>query len=115
VLLALLLLAVVLVCVVLIITSQAAGPLWVLLGASSLWLPANNHHLEGPILLTVVRNHGITVSDLAGIGGFLLATAILVRRVARTPAAMRQVPAGWVCGYCCAAFALGACGAWIVG
>lgn len=112
---ALAVLAVGVLCVAALFTSLAAGPLWVLLAMSALWLPANNHHLEGPVLLTVTRNHGITVSDLAGIGGFLLSTTILVRRVAGTPRPVRQVSPAGVLAYCCLTFALGASAAWILG
>jgi tetrahydromethanopterin S-methyltransferase subunit E len=115
VLLTLVVLAVGVVCAAVIATSLAAGPVWILLAASSLWLPANNHHLEGPVLLTVVRNHGVTLSDLGGIGGFVVATTILVRRVARTPQPLRTVPPAWVLAYCCGTFALGALAAWVVG
>jgi hypothetical protein len=98
-----------------IVTSTAVGPVWALLLLSTLWLPANNHHFEGPVLLTVSRNHGVTVSDLAGIAGFLLATWILVRRVARIPHSPQRLAPALVLGYCCAAFALGAAGAWAGG
>jgi hypothetical protein len=99
VLLAFAVLAVGLLSAVAIAASVAAGPVWVLLAASSLWLPANNHYLEGPVLATVTRNHGVTVSDLAGIAGFLVATTILVRRVAATPRPQRQVHPAWILGY----------------
>ncbi len=114
-LLALAVLALGIVCAVAMVASVAAGPVWVLLAASALWLPANNDHLEGPVLATVTRNHGITVSDLAGIAGFLVATTILVRRVAATPPPQRQVHPGWVLAYCCVIFGFGAMAAWIVG
>jgi hypothetical protein len=115
VLLALAVLCVGIVCAVAIAGSVAAGPVWVLLAASSLWLPANNHYLEGPVLATVTRNHGITVSDLAGIAGFLVATTILVRRVWATPRPQRAVHPGWVLAYCCVVFGFGALAAWILG
>jgi hypothetical protein len=98
-----------------IATSVAVGPVWVLLFLSALWLPANNHSFEGPVLLTVSTNHGITASDLGGITGFLVATGILVRRIASASRSERPVGPGAVLVYCCVVFGLGAAAAWGLG
>ncbi|MHA3702268.1 hypothetical protein ACXR2U_08775 [Jatrophihabitans sp. YIM 134969] len=50
--------------------SRAWG--WVLMLASGAWLPANNAVLEGPILVTVAADHGLTVSDCFGIAGVIV-------------------------------------------
>jgi hypothetical protein len=115
VLLAVGVIAVGLLCLLAMAVSLAAGPVWVLLAVSSLWLPANNHHLEGPVLVTVAHNHGVTLGDLGGIGAFILATTVLVRRVAATPPGRRPAAPGAVLGYCCVVFALGALAAWMLG
>lgn len=35
-----------------------------LAGLSAAWLPANNGHLEGPVLIVVANDHGLTTADL---------------------------------------------------
>lgn len=46
----------------------------VLLAAlSAVWLPTNNGHLEGPVLIVVAHDHGLTTADLAAYAGFVLA------------------------------------------
>ena len=44
-----------------------------LAGLSAAWLPTNNGHLEGPILLTVSDGHGLTTADLLAYVGLALA------------------------------------------
>ncbi len=39
-----------------------------------------NGPLEGPVLLDLSRNHGVTVADLLAVMGVLVAGAVLVRR-----------------------------------
>ncbi len=48
----------------------------------ALWLPANNRHLEGPLLVNLDEKHGLTLSDLLSYGGFVLAV-VSVRRWSR--------------------------------
>lgn len=52
---------------------------WVLVACSALWLPLNNGHMEGPVLITVVRGHGLTAADLIGYGGWAVAALTLYR------------------------------------
>lgn len=40
---------------------------------SATWLPTNNGHLEGPVLITVAEDHGLTAADLVAYAGFALA------------------------------------------
>ena len=40
---------------------------------SAAWLPANNGHLEGPVLIVVAHDHGLTTADLVAYAGFALA------------------------------------------
>jgi hypothetical protein len=58
---------------------RSAGWAWLLLVTSALWLPANNRVLEGPTLLSVGQSHGLTASDLIGLGGVCVAAVVLVR------------------------------------
>jgi hypothetical protein len=44
-----------------------------LAGLSAVWLPTNNGHLEGPILIKVAENHGLSTADLLSYAGFALA------------------------------------------
>jgi hypothetical protein len=48
-----------------------------LLPASAAWVLFNGP-IEGPILLTLSKNHGLTVSDLLAVVGVLVAGAVLV-------------------------------------
>ena len=48
-----------------------------LLPASAAWVLFNGP-IEGPILLTLTANHGLTVSDLLAVVGVLVAGAVLV-------------------------------------
>ena len=48
-----------------------------LLPASAAWVLFNGP-IEGPILLTLSKNHGLTVSDLLAVVGVLVAGAALV-------------------------------------
>ena len=48
-----------------------------LLPASAAWVLFNGP-IEGPILLTLSTNHGLTVSDLLAVVGVLVAGAVLV-------------------------------------
>ena len=53
-----------------------------LAGMSLVWLLVNSP-MEGPVLVTVTRGHGLTGGDLAGIIGFALAVVramVLTRR-----------------------------------
>jgi hypothetical protein len=45
----------------------------VLAGLSAAWLPANNGHLEGPILISVSNDHGLSTADLLAYLGLVLA------------------------------------------
>jgi hypothetical protein len=49
-----------------------------LLPASAAWVLFNGP-IEGPILLTLSRNHGVTVSDLLAVVGVVVAGAVLLR------------------------------------
>lgn len=44
-----------------------------LAGLSAAWLPANNGHLEGRVLVVVAENHGLTEADLLAYAGLALA------------------------------------------
>ena len=44
-----------------------------LAGLSAAWLPTNNGHLEGPMLLSVSSDHGLTTADLLAYLGLALA------------------------------------------
>jgi hypothetical protein len=59
-------------------------PVWpvVLIVLCGLWLLVNKP-LEGPVLLVLSRDHGITVSDLLAAGGVILAAVLLYRRTLR--------------------------------
>lgn len=57
--------------------SRYAG--WLLAICSALWLPLNNGHLEGPVLLEVTTRHGLTLADLIGYGGWIVAAVTLHR------------------------------------
>lgn len=60
---------------------------WALALVSAAWLPLNNGHLEGPILLTFGQQHGLTLSDLIGISGIAVSMLTLWRRThGTTPA-----------------------------
>lgn len=48
----------------------------VLAGLSGLWL-VTNKPLEGPVLFAVDNVHGLTLTDLLGFGGFLLALILV--------------------------------------
>ena len=50
-----------------------------LLPASAAWVLFNGP-IEGPILLTLTTNHGLTVSDLLAVVGVLVAGAVLLLR-----------------------------------
>ena len=50
-----------------------------LLPASAAWVLFNGP-IEGPILLTLSTNHGVTVSDLLAVVGVLVACAVLLLR-----------------------------------
>jgi hypothetical protein len=50
-----------------------------LLPASVAWVLFNGP-IEGAVLLTVTPDHGLTVSDLLGVMGAMVATAVLLRR-----------------------------------
>jgi hypothetical protein len=54
----------------------AAG---LLVAAGTVWLAVNKQVGEGPVLLTVATNHGLTTADLASLGAFA-AAAWLVHR-----------------------------------
>jgi hypothetical protein len=49
-----------------------------LLPASAAWVLFNGT-IEGPILLTLSTDHGLTVSDLLAVVGVLVAAAVLLR------------------------------------
>ena len=53
--------------------------------ASALWLPANNGHLEGPVLATLDRSHGLTLADLLSYFGFIVVvvSTLYARQAAR--------------------------------
>ena len=62
------------------------------LGAA--WLPENNGHLEGAVLLAVAEYHGLTQADLLGYGGLALALVTWWRwRRKRLRADVRPGPA----------------------
>ena len=56
---------------------------WALVGVSLLWLAVNGP-AEGPVLVTVTASRGLTVADMASLGG--LVSACLALRADR-PAA----------------------------
>jgi len=39
------------------------------------WIPLN-HTMEGPILLTLTRHHGVTTADMASLGGLAVAAYV---------------------------------------
>lgn len=45
---------------------------WWEIAVSLLWFPLNNHALEGPVVLSLAGNHGVTVADVGGLVGFLV-------------------------------------------
>jgi hypothetical protein len=51
---------------------------WLLLPASAAWVLFNGP-IEGPILLTLSTDHGVTVSDLLAVVGVLVAGVVLLR------------------------------------
>jgi len=68
--------------------------LWILVICSALWLPLNNGHLEGPVLITVDPRHGLTAADLIGYGGWVLAAATLQRGRRRADISPQWLPIG---------------------
>jgi hypothetical protein len=60
--------------VCLIIRQRVAA--WLLLLFSAAWLPLNSA-VEGPVIVRISDDHGITVADLLSIAGFVLAAAVL--------------------------------------
>lgn len=69
---------------------------WVLLVAAAAWLPANNGVAEGPVLLGVTGDHGLTLSDLLGIAGAVAAGLRLWPPDARAPGRWLVVRGGTV-------------------
>ena len=65
---------------------------WLLVVCSALWLPLNNGHLEGPVLITADPQHGLTAADLIGYGGWVIA-AWTLRRAHRRRA---MTDRGWL-------------------
>jgi hypothetical protein len=65
---------------------------WLLVICSALWLPLNNGHLEGPVLITANPTHGLTAADLIGYGGWAVAALTLHRVRHRSPAGLRWLP-----------------------
>lgn len=65
---------------------------WLLVVCSALWLPLNNGHLEGPVLIAVTARHGLTAADLIGYSGWVVA-AWTLRRAQRQKTATDQ---GWL-------------------
>jgi hypothetical protein len=59
--------------------------LWpiVLIVLCGLWLLVNKP-LEGPVLVVISRDHGITLSDLLAVAGVAFAAVQLYRRSSRT-------------------------------
>jgi hypothetical protein len=58
-------------CAIVIGRRQRLGPVMLVL-LSGLWLLVNKD-FEGPVLLTVARDHGLTTADLLGLAGLILA------------------------------------------
>ena len=60
---------------------------WATALCSALWLPVNNRHLEGPVLVAVAAGHGATLADLLSVAGLLVAAYRLLdpRRSRRGP------------------------------
>lgn len=65
---------------------------WLLVVCSALWLPLNNGHLEGPVLITADPRHGLTAADLIGYGGWALAAWTLRRARHHRTAGPRWLP-----------------------
>lgn len=59
------------------------GTAWALLGFTALWLPANDQHLEGAVLVDLGGYHGITVADLLAAVGAGAATVTLLHLTRR--------------------------------
>ena len=82
----------------------APGIAVLLAGLSAAWLPTNNGHLEGPTLIIVANDHGLTTADLlayVGLGLALLAgwrwrQNLLLRHGADGPGARWPVMAVFV-------------------
>jgi hypothetical protein len=58
-----------------LITRQRVAA-WLLLLFSAAWLPLNSV-VEGPVIMRISDDHGITIADVLSIAGFVLAVAVL--------------------------------------
>lgn len=65
------------------VRSSSPLPAWTLAVLSAAWFPVDNGTLEGPVLVTVDSGHGLTLMDLVGVGGLLLALVRLRRTSVR--------------------------------
>lgn len=68
-----LLVAAILVVAALSLRFPSPGTALLLAVLSAAWLPINNGHLEGPVLIVVAHDHGLTTADLLAYAGFALA------------------------------------------
>lgn len=59
------------------------GTAWALLGFTALWLPANDQHLEGGVLIDFGGYHGLTSADLLAAVGAATAGVVLLRLTRR--------------------------------
>jgi hypothetical protein len=62
---------------------------------AGLWLPVNNGHLEGPILIEVDPRHGLSTADLASYAAFVLANLSLWRWRSVSRSARRTAAVIW--------------------
>ncbi len=85
---------------------------WFLVVVSAAWEPANNHHLEGAVLLTIQPHHGLTVADLYGLAGFGIATLTLLTSARLRTDIMSGVGQAATCAVI---FGIGVAAAWIIG
>jgi hypothetical protein len=79
-----------------------------LLLTSAGWMPLNNKRLEGPLLFALSGTHGVTLSDLLGLAGFGVSSAVLaVRAKAGAPAQFHWIRPSLVIGGCVGIYAIG--------
>jgi hypothetical protein len=58
--------------------TRGAVAAWLLVLCSAAWLPLNTP-IEGPVILPLSNDHGVTVADLLSVAGFGIAALVLWR------------------------------------
>ncbi|MBV9594388.1 MAG: hypothetical protein JO147_11425 [Actinobacteria bacterium] len=76
----------------------------VLAVVSGIWMPVNNGHLEGPVLITFDQLRGMTLADLISVAGFVVAYLALWRWWRAQP---RKRPAQLTRGFAAVSAVLG--------